>query len=394
MNTQKDPIQHPRRLLSGRKRPLASSAATLVAGAGLLASVVVATGPVADASSSGLGGFSPVSLTYVSASQGWVLGTVPCGSSRCLKLLHTTNDGGSWSSVPVPAAREPQDSPALRVRFADSEDGWIYSSLPGQGPELGWSTHTGGQHWSAIKFPVATSPSNQPGVEDIEAAAGVVTAAVQLGDQIEIFSSPVGHDAWQRTGGPYELGAGPVPAGQLALQGRSGWFVENDRVVVSGGRETPSGKWASWTPPCSQSGGPDILAASTASRIDAVCTEGVWTGKKVTVDLLTSTNGGNTWGPSRLLPFTSAEGATAIGPSTVAVGTTVNHNTSSDDSLEMSFDGGATWRSAYSHVGAGWLELGFTTLNQGVAIVLANPGQHNIMLFTVDGGRHWAPVSF
>jgi hypothetical protein len=48
----------------------------------------------------------------------------------------------------------------------------------------------------------------------------------------------------------------------------------------------------------------------------------------------------------------------------------------------------------YSHAAEGWLELGFTTLNQGVAIVLATPGHHNTMLFTVDGGRHWAPVSF
>lgn len=414
MNTQKDPKQRPRCALQGRKRPFASSAATLVAGAGLLASAVVAaplaglpayalaapssTAPaarlVAHAGPSGMGGFSPMSLTYVSTWQGWVLGTVPCGTSHCLDLLHTTNDGGSWSSVHVPTARQSQDSPPLRVRFADSEDGWIYSTLPGQGPVLGWSTHTGGQHWTAIRFPVVTSASNPAGVEDIEAAAGVVTAAVQVGDQVEIFSSPVGRDAWQRAGGPYQLGAGPVPEGQLAIQGKSGWFVENDRVVVSGGREGPSGKWAKWAPPCSQSGGPDILAASTASRIDAVCTEGVWTGKKVTVDLETSTNGGTTWGPSRLLPFTSAEAATATGPSTVAVGTTVNHSNSNDDSLEMSFNGGGSWQSVYSHVAAGWLELGFTSLNQGVAIVLANASQHNIMLLTADGGRHWAPVSF
>ena len=50
-------------------------------------------------------GFSPVSVTYVSASDGWALGTVACGPNRCLRLLRTTDDGATWSPVPVPARR-------------------------------------------------------------------------------------------------------------------------------------------------------------------------------------------------------------------------------------------------------------------------------------------------
>jgi hypothetical protein len=283
----------------------------------------------------------------------------------------------------------------LRVRFADSSDGWVFSTLPGQGPELGWSTHDGGRHWAPIRFPVASSTEEgTPGLEDIEAAAGMVTAAVQLGDQVEIFASPVRHDTWHRAGGPYALGAGPVPGGQLVLQGRAGWFVENDRVVVSGGREEPSGGWASWAPPCSHAGGPDLLAAATSSQVDAVCTEGVWTGTKVTVDLLKSTNSGRTFGAGHLLPFSSVGAVAATGTSAVAVGTTVPHATTVDDNLEMSFDGGTSWQLVYSQPGDGWLELGFTTPNQGVAIASAGPSARNTMLFTSDGGRHWAPVSF
>jgi hypothetical protein len=307
--------------------------------------------------------------------------------------LRTTNDGAIWSSVPAPpAGPQGTDAAPLRVRFADPYDGWIFSTLPGQTRVQGWATHNGGQHWSAISFPVSHPAS--VGIEDIEAAAGMVDAAVQVGDQVQIFSSAVGSSAWHRVGGPFELGAGPVPRGELALQGRSGWFVQNDRVVVSGTRLEPSGTWGSWHPPCSSAGGPVLVAAPSAGRIDAVCTEGVWTGQKISVDLLRSRDGGASFGPSRHVPVASADLAAAIGTSTVAVGAQVNGSNSTNVALEMSFDNGASWQSVYRHAGSGWSELGFTTRTQGVAIILGAQGHRNTMLLTRDGGRHWAPVTF
>ena len=211
-----------------------------------------------------------------------------------------------------------------------------------------------------------------------------------MGDEVEILSSPVGVSAWQRLGGPYELGAGPVPSGEIVLQGHAGWFVQNDRVVVSGGRHQPSGAWGSWRPPCSSAGGPVLVAAPTASQVDAVCTEGVWTGQRTSVDLLRSTNGGTSFSPSRVVPVAAADLTAATGTSTLAIGAQVNGTGSADVTLEMTFDNGASWRSVYRNAGSGWLELGFTTPSQGVAIVLGAQGHLNTMLFTRDGGRHWA----
>jgi hypothetical protein len=159
-------------------------------------------------------------------------------------------------------------------------------------------------------------------VEDIEASAGVVDAAVQMGDGASIFSSPVSSDAWHLEGGPFASGAGPEPEGELALRGTSGWFIEDNRVAVSGARREASGLWEAWTPPCSGAGGPVLSSAVTSSDLDAVCTEGVWTGHVVTVRLLTSDNGGTSFGTDRSTPFTSVEVATASGPSTIAVGAT------------------------------------------------------------------------
>ena len=132
----------------------------LLIAAALLAAVVAAgplsvavAGPVAGAGAVVSSRFSPVSVTYVSPSEGWALGTVACGANQCLRLLRTTNDGVSWSSVPVPpAGPEGPGSPPLKVRFADPDDGWIFSSLPGQAKVQAWSTHDGGRHWLQLSI--------------------------------------------------------------------------------------------------------------------------------------------------------------------------------------------------------------------------------------------------
>ena len=338
-------------------------------------------------------GFSPVSATYVSRSEGWVLGTVPCGTKQCFKLLHTTDDGTSWSPALLPAIgpQSPGGRP-LKVRFADSEDGWVFTTSPGNGPADAWSTHTGGQHWSAVNFPVKSA--SPLGVEDIEASAGVVDAAVQVGAEVDIFSSPISSDAWHLEGGPFALGAGPAPGGELALQGTSGWFVEDNRVAVSGARREASGLWAAWTPPCSGTGGPVLLSAVTNSKLDAVCTEGLWTGHVVTVHLLTSDNGGASFGTDRSTPFTSVQVAAASSPSTVAVGSTPPTGGPAAG-LEMTFNGGASWHTVYGRVAQGWLEMAFTTVDRGVAIVQGTAqSTGNTMVSTTDGGEHWYQVKF
>ncbi len=246
-----------------RHRYLAAPLAALALGAAALTGPLTAGGAAAAATGARPGtaraarpgvtavpaGFSPVSLTYASTSQGWVLGTVPCGTKRCTALLRTSDAGASWERVPAPPiAPEPADSPPMRVRFADADDGWVFSTLPGQTSVEAYSTHDGGARWSVIHFPVRGQ--YPPGIEDIEAAGGAAQAALQIGPSLRIFSSPVTRDAWVQTGGPFELGAGPIPTGEFALHGSAGWFVQDDRVVVSGARREASGRWASWQPPC------------------------------------------------------------------------------------------------------------------------------------------------
>jgi hypothetical protein len=359
----------------------------------------VGTGLVAPATPQaaapvGLARFSPVSATYISASTGWVLGTTTCASACGLVLLRTEDDGAHWVSVRLPVDKVDSDAQSagpLQIRFADNNDGWLWATMGSvTGDVTGWSTHNGGGSWSKLSFPGAS-----PGVEDIEASDGFVHAALQVGDAIQIVSSPVATDRWHRTGGPYELGAGPVPQGQFALQGAAGWFVQNDRVVISGGRLSPSGRWQKWAPPCATKGGPAILAAPSPNRLDAVCTEGPWTApvsQPPSVHFLTSGNAGSTFSELSGPPGNSAYAASAIGSGTVAVAVSQPHY--SGVVLVMSFDGGQSWHAVYRHSGLGTYMLGFTTPSQGVAIIASVDNTQDLMLQTRDGGHTWAPVSF
>ena len=47
-------------------------------------------------------GFQVLSMTFVSAQQGFALGTVGCGSSRCVALLGTSDGGGIWRRLTAP----------------------------------------------------------------------------------------------------------------------------------------------------------------------------------------------------------------------------------------------------------------------------------------------------
>ena len=47
-------------------------------------------------------GFIAASVTFISNSEGWVLGTAPCGSPPCTSVLRTRDGGRSWRGIPAP----------------------------------------------------------------------------------------------------------------------------------------------------------------------------------------------------------------------------------------------------------------------------------------------------
>ncbi|HLI52975.1 MAG TPA: YCF48-related protein, partial [Acidimicrobiales bacterium] len=347
--------------------------------------------PTAPPVSSMPAGFHPLSVTFVSPEEGWVLGDTTAGGPA---LVGRTTDGGATWSLEGEVTAKPAGYQGLQIRFADPEDGWVYATGPTNNGNVLWSTHDGGASWVAQQV-TGVSTASPRYIADLEASGGEVYMAANAGaGGFSILSTPAGADNWTASPTVVPFGAGPVPDAQITLQGRDGWIVENDRTVTAGARLT-GGAWSNWTPPCKGSGGAAAVAASSTTDLVAVCEEGVWgpsdLGPGVVGNwLYTSSDGGSTWQPvgqvtSKAFPPPALTTAPAD-PATVV--------TDGANGLVATFDGGHTWYTVYP---ASASYVGFTTATQGVAIVPAVPamgGGGSTMIMTRDGGHTWQPVTF
>ncbi len=333
-------------------------------------------------------GFVPSSVTFVSLDEGWVVGSAPCQNATCLVLLKTLNAGRTWVSVQAPPTAfsdgDSQDLASVdQIRFADPNDGWAY------GPAL-WSTHDGGAHWRRDYLPSQASPGI---INDIEAARGIVDVGLLDNDfDARIETSPVGTDAWHETPISVPGGAGPVPATTITLSGSEGWMVQVDRTVLGGARFGRTG-WSAWQPPCMTGSGGLILAASTASNVAAVCSDGQWTNFPARVEVAFSDNSGTTFTRAALQPgLVMAENAASPAPGAVVVATL---GAGGNVVFDATYNGGATWEKVFGTITDDYTGfIGFTSPSQGVAILDDDGGTAATLLMTFNGGRSWAPVPF
>jgi photosystem II stability/assembly factor-like uncharacterized protein len=335
--------------------------------------------------------FQPVSVTFVSANEGWVLGGVPCASGQCPFIVRTLDGGQTWTPVAAPATTITSGSPVPAgyvdvtggvdgIRFADPLDGWVF------GPEL-WSTHDGGMTWQRVTLPGASGAA----IVALEARAGSVQAAVyDPATEFVVATSPVISDQWTIGGVTTSMGAGPVPQAGLVLAGRSGWMLVVNRTVV-GGLSLGSTGWVSWQPPCQGVNGPALLAASDNLHLVAACDEGVWgPGPGATTyapeeHLYSSTNGGTSFTrSSAALPYSGVSAIASPTSSVIALAGSQGSGTV----VGVSTDGGQSWTTTLQLGTAHVDYLGFTTSSQGVLI--ADTG----MWMTRDGGHTWSQVSF
>ena len=351
--------------------------------------VPITPSPVASASG-GAGDaipadFQPVSVTFVSASRGWVLGAATCDGTPCAVIVRTTDGGLDWTRIPAPATQvvvNGAPSGVRALRFASALDGWAF------GPDL-WTTHDGGDTWHREALPGGGTPQ----VMALEAAAGTVHVAFWTGDgpQISIASGPTAGDALQLSPTTVQIGAGPVPQTQIVLHGTAGWLVQLNRDVVGGAR-LAGGSWQAWDPPCLGTAGPAWLAASSATSLVAACDIGLWSTPQG-VHLFTSADGGATFAEQAgALPITALAGITTAPsqPTIVAAGDQADGSAA----LIGRFSPAASWTAVATLAGGGtFSELGFTTDMQGVAIAQTADGTIQLLM-TRDGGRTWAPVGF
>jgi hypothetical protein len=344
--------------------------------------------PVASSSPASLtAGFEPVSVTFVSVDQGWVLGTVPCGSVRCAAIERTGDGARTWASIPAPNSPvgsgvdlgSEASSGIARLRFATPSDGWAY------GPDL-WSTHDGGKSWAKVSPPGL--PFGSP-IVALETAHGFVQAVLYDGAQhFRVATSAIGSDAWQVSRLAVAVGAGPVPEIQLVVAGATGWLLENDRTVVGGARLVGA-TWRAWTPACATVTGPAAIAASSPTNVVASCDVGYWSTPAGNHLFVSSDAGATFTERGSLVPVTEGGGVATPDTATVVVAGT----DASGSVLVGSFDGGQHWSVRLRAGNVGFADLGFTTRMQGV-VVTSSPSGSDRLLMTRDGGHTWSAIAF
>jgi hypothetical protein len=368
--------------------------------------------------------FEPVSVSFTSPQDGWVLGTLACARTRrCLTMLETINAGTSWFEVqlPVPLVKvidhRDNDTSGLNVHFANAEDGWVYGEEPAtihQGSQTYsgwdatlWATHDGGTRWEQQKLPGMEAHGT---VYDVATSATMAYVLAPHKDGAEVEGSPVGQNRWRTINhvalnGP---AGGALPSGEMVLDGTTGWLIfGNDRGTTGSARLSQHGTWVAWRSPCASLGhGYAVPAAANANDLVAVCGMGGFAypmpksaprGAVIGSSwLYFSTNGGATFTPGGEvrpvkpnLSFGQFAGVLASPRPGVVI---LSRYVANTEQLVVSDDNGARW----SVIFTGWVSnLSFVNSSEGVGLVSSrNDNQPERMIMTLDGGQHWRTVSF
>jgi photosystem II stability/assembly factor-like uncharacterized protein len=353
-------------------------------------------------------GFSATSVTFVSTSEGWVLGTAPCRVAPCTSLVRTANAGGSWVGIAAP--KDPLANPSQsggvgvsEVRFADPADGWVF------GPDL-WSTHDGGAIWTRINLGAGTR------VTALETADGTVDAVVAVACPndagpcpAQLMSSPSTSDHFT-VNHTVLLPGGVAGPHALALHDHTGYLVASPAPSAETGPDIASTLWrtgdgSTWMAvpdPC----GPDLSPNSTSpvsvTTVILLC-GGQGAAGSSQKAVFRSTDSGSTWTPTAAAQFSAGDGGT-VAASTASILSIATSSGASE--IYYSTDGGATYSTVLQldDGGIGWGDFGYTTPMQGVLIhasashtegVNYSPGPDQGTLFmTHNAGANWSRIAF
>jgi photosystem II stability/assembly factor-like uncharacterized protein len=251
-------------------------------------------------------GFRALSMTFVSDQQGWALGTVKCGTARCLALLGTTDGGSSWQELTAPTMHAggvystcPAGTPCVQqIRFATPQIGYAYD------PSL-LTTTDGGSTWQQ---------QTGTNVSSLEAADGTVVRVISnsmgcSGTKYRVQSAAVGSASWHTLSTmPFSQICPPVLYRQgerlvLAAYGNPAGGV---RATAQIGRSMDGG--ASWAIGLDKCGGKSGYASGVALAppdvLVLLCQDQAPGAGNVygPAWVRVSTNGGATYGPDKTVP--------------------------------------------------------------------------------------------
>jgi len=321
-----------------------------------------------------------------------VLGLSLCAEAPCLRLAKTIDAGTDWTWVTTASLSALPTVTQWRLRFADSQDGWI------SGPLL-FATHDAGRTWKRVAFPGAGSPGGA--VASLEAANGRVYAEISEGvdpntyGPVVLFESPTNVDSWHPVSG-VSTGSSGFP-GEISLAQGVFWATLHPAIVTAQGntalstlyRSLDGVTWHSEPQPC-PSDSVASVAAATSARVFVVCAGGGAAGSQEKFAYVSS-NDGASYLRVADPPFGGDFEAVAASPTDISVAAS-----SGATEIYATFDNGRAWTTTFSigDGGLGLSDLGFTTATQGVVIHGQTTYPQSLqLLMTRNGGHEWEPVA-
>jgi hypothetical protein len=317
-------------------------------------SAAAAAGPPASAppSTQAAGPIDVQDVSFVSADQGWALGSG--------ELVTTTDGGASWTRLPGPPAG------AAHIRFAS--------------PEVGYAWSTAGSLWITTDGAASWQRGGLAQVLSLDTAAGWVWSIAGAQPYPDIWRAPVGSTAWTN------LGLTPDRSATLTVHGDVAYVVGQQGA----GPIAPSLDVFAGTQPVRHESLPCVqgqtyvpfapLGVSTDGLVYLVCDVMNNQPSPPTQTQLAyqSVNEGSSWSAGNPPPPQPPQGVTAV------PGERFAWNFGPD--LDMLTAHG--WQVSLTDGGHGFSLVGFETNTQGVAL-----GTNGYLWITRNGGASWNRVT-
>jgi hypothetical protein len=319
----------------------------------------------ASAAQPRLPGFQPTSASFLSSTEGFVLGTPGCPPGRACRprLVATTDAGAHWHALPA----LPAGTAGSSVLFATPRVGWLY----GKGI---WVTRDGGVRWRKLAF-----------------RGSVTTMAVSTGPAYAI-AAPSGSDAWVLLSSPVTRNAWqPVPGipgtaeSSLAARRKAAWFGSGNAVWAT----TDGTHWHKYPFACTgKDYGLAAIAAASPNRVRFLCTDTAdFNTASEGIEIMTSATGGRTERlGGREAPVIGDGGVIAVPPRHAEV-TEFATSVGAPAWISRTQDDGRNWRRALTVRGGSWTSMCF--INAVVGWVVDVREQ---LLRTTDAGRSWHSI--
>lgn len=316
------------------------------------ASAPALTSPAATASAGtqAAGSMDVQDVSFVSAGQGWALGSG--------ELVSTTDGGASWTRLPAPPAS------LAHIRFAT--------------PQVGYGWTATGSLWITTNGAASWQPGRLTQVISLETAAGWVWSIAGPQPYPSIWRAPVGSTAWTN------LGPTPDRTATLTVHGGVAYVVGQQGA----GPIAPSLDVFAGTQPVRHESLPCVrgqayvpfasLGTSTDGLVYLVCNtmSNQPSPPPQTQLAYESVNEGSSWSAASPPPQ-PPQGVTAVAGERFAWN-------SGPDLYMLTRHG---WHVSLTDPGHGFSLVGFETNTQGVAL-----GTNGYLWITRNGGTSWSRV--